>query len=342
MLKQFSWPVDILVCILAVSALLIISTLAIAASGKGAEDWDRLTQHKLNMTVWTGDGKRSSWEELTYVAARRQFVLIGENHDNADHHRLQARLITALVEQGRKPAIVFEMISTSQQIALNTYLARPDRSAEGMGSAVNWEGSGWPAWASYTPIAEAGLASELPFIAGGLDRTEIMALARSKPGVIDPTSSSRFGLEFKFPKALFEDLLKELEVSHCNLMPKEALMPMVTVQRARDGAMSRALLSTGSQGAVLIAGKGHVRKDRAVPYVMRLLESGINADAILSIGLVGVKPNAAVFNDYLNGGNSFPFDYVVFTDRAKPVDHCKKLRKHLSKRQDPHTTREQQ
>ena len=43
--------------------------------------------------------------------AEARYVLLGEKHDNPDHHRLQARFVEGLIERGRRPAVAFEMIS---------------------------------------------------------------------------------------------------------------------------------------------------------------------------------------------------------------------------------------
>lgn len=286
--------------------------------------------------MWSGNGEPSSWRKLVQAATERRFVLIGENHDNADHHRIQASLISALVEQGRRPAVVFEMIPSTDQPALDAYLAGADGKAEGLGEAIGWENRGWPAWSTYMPIAEAGMQAGLPFLGGGLERSQIMAMARGGPAGMDDVERKRLGLDGEFPDPLREDLLQELKVSHCDLMPKDSLGPMVMVQRARDGSMAQAMLSAGTRGAVLIAGKGHARNDRAVPFVLRQLDEDVEASSILSVGLVGVEPGAVNFADYLDGDDRFPFDYVVFTERTEPIDYCEKLRKHFSNKGHSH------
>lgn len=308
--------------------LLLALFPAVSVADDNSSEWDRLTGHALNRTVWTGQGKPSSWQQLAGEAAGHRYVLLGENHDNADHHRVQARLIEAMVAAGRKPSIVLEMIPASEQPALDAYRAKPDSDAEGFGDAIGWEQRGWPAWETYQPIAEAAMSGNLPFLGGGLERSKIMQLARSTVDDIEPAEKKRLGLDQDFPEPLLGDLLEELEVSHCNLMPRDALSPMVIVQRARDGSMARAMLDAGSDGAVLIAGKGHVRNDRGVPYVLtRLAEA---TQPLLSVGLVGVEPGMTVFSDYLEGRDRFPYDYVVFTERAEPVDYCAQLREQFS------------
>jgi uncharacterized iron-regulated protein len=37
-------------------------------------------------------------------------VLLGEQHDNVDHHRLQAVLLKGMIDSGRRPAVAFEQI----------------------------------------------------------------------------------------------------------------------------------------------------------------------------------------------------------------------------------------
>ena len=51
------------------------------------------------------DGGLVSETELIEAAAAADFVLIGERHDNRDHHRLQARIVRSLqrARAGRAP-----------------------------------------------------------------------------------------------------------------------------------------------------------------------------------------------------------------------------------------------
>src|SRR5207245_7020388 len=110
------------------------------------------------------------------VASR--FVLLGERHDNPDHHALQAKLVRALVEAGRRPAVGFEMLSTDDGPALSRYLARSPKDAAGLGDAVNWSRSGWPEWRIYQPIAQAALDGNLLIVATNLSRPATEAVRR--------------------------------------------------------------------------------------------------------------------------------------------------------------------
>ena len=74
--------------------------------------------------------------------------------------------------------------------------------------------------------------------------------------------------------ALDDALLTELEASHCGLMPKSAFGGMAVAQRFRDGNMASILADAapGSGQVVLVAGNGHVRLDRGVPWYLKHYE----------------------------------------------------------------------
>ena len=86
---------------------------------------------------------------------RGRFVLLGEKHDNPDHHRLQAWLLRALIAAGRRPKLGFEMFTADDAPAIARQLAAHPTDAVGLAEAVNWQRSGWPDWAMYQQIAEA-------------------------------------------------------------------------------------------------------------------------------------------------------------------------------------------
>ncbi|MFQ5626157.1 MAG: ChaN family lipoprotein, partial [Methyloligellaceae bacterium] len=133
-------------------------TLAFATSARAEtaapwRNWQTSLQagHALAGKIWSARERRfvtPRW--LADALAEAKFVLIGETHDNADHHRLQAWLIDQIAtgrKPARKPAVVMEMISLDQSNTLAAYLARPDANASGLGPALGWAKRGWPAWA---------------------------------------------------------------------------------------------------------------------------------------------------------------------------------------------------
>jgi uncharacterized iron-regulated protein len=99
------------------------------------------------------------------------------------------------------------------------------------------------------------------------------------------------------------------------------LAPMALAQRARDALMARALLDADADGAVLIAGAGHARTDRGVPYHLKAQKPGL---AVVSIAWIEVDRDAAAPPAYAGAfaADRLPFDYVWFTPRANDDDPC--------------------
>jgi uncharacterized iron-regulated protein len=100
---------------------------------------------------------------------------------------------------------------------------------------------------------------------------------------------------------------------------------MVFVQRVRDATLADGLERAGTaRGAVLIAGNGHVRRDRGVPSLV-LRHTGV---AVLAVGLLEVRNDWSHPAEYASafGASELPFDYVVFTPRASDKDHCAEIR----------------
>ena len=95
---------------------------------------------------------------------------------------------------------------------------------------------------------------------------------------------------------------------------------------AAAGAQLKGLIE---DGAVLIWGSGHARKDRGVPFILKAREPG---RSVVSIGLMEVHEGAADFADYLDEGETaLPFDFVMFTAKANDIDHCAALKKKMGK-----------
>src|SRR5439155_748440 len=109
---------------------------------------------------------------------------------NPDHHVLQAKLLRAMVEAGRRPAVGFEMLATDDAPAIVRYLARSPKDAAGLGDAVNWSRSGWPEWRFYQPIAQVALDASVPIVATNLSRAATDAVRRNGlPGLGPPLMS---------------------------------------------------------------------------------------------------------------------------------------------------------
>jgi uncharacterized iron-regulated protein len=256
-------------------------------------------------------------DQATLVAdlARADFVLLGERHDNRDHHRLQARLVRELQAASARPrAVAFEMIPSDRQLAVVEHLKMRPGDAAGLGAAVDWPALGWPDWDLYRPIAEAALAAGATIVAADLSPAQRDAVFSGGPEVLRASMVRRTGLDRDLPAALGASLAQELREAHCGEVSESALEGMFRVQRARDAMMADRLATVaGRAGGVLVAGNGHVRNDRGVPWYLARLRPTART---LSVGLIEVQ------DDVTTAPADLPFDYVWFTPRVDDEDPC--------------------
>jgi uncharacterized iron-regulated protein len=257
-------------------------------------------------------------------------VLLGEKHDNPDHHRLQAWLVERLAAAGRRPAVVLEMLDASQREALARHLRERPRDAAGLGAAVDFE-VGWGPWELYRPIAEAALAAGLPLVAGNLSPAELRRASAPPGPERDPALRSRLGLDRPYPEAARAQLARQIDAGHCGLAPATAIATMIDAQRARDAALADALVQAGTDGAVLIAGSGHTRADLGVPWALRAQDPRAT---LASVAFDEVPRGATTLSDALAAvADVGPHDFLWFTPRVDDLDPCERFREQLERMQ---------
>lgn len=282
--------------------------------------------HPLVGRIWHARAHRFVTEaELLADLKRADFVLLGEKHDQPDHHRLQAQVLRGLVQAGRKPALRLEMLTPAQQPALDAWLATHPHDAAGLALAVRWQDSGWPDFALYAPIVQVALDARLPIGPANLDRASVHAVAQRGLTGLDPQTRARMGLDLPFDPSSAEAMRTEVVEAHCGQLPETAAEPMALAQRARDAAMADVLLQGATaDGEVLIAGLGHVRTDRAVAAWLRRRAPDRR---VVALGFVEVSARAVPDET----AAALAVDYVWFTPRLDDDDPCEVFRRQLER-----------
>lgn len=252
-------------------------------------------------------------------AAAADHVLLGERHDNADHHRLQARVAQAVLTKDRGRAVAMEMLTPEQEPAAQAFMARRPMDAAGFGDAVGWDKTGWPPFEIYQPIVEIALAFAAPIRAANLGREEVQTLRRSGTAGLTSTRRETLDLDREIPRPLRVAMEQEIAGAHCGVLPATALAPFATIQWARDAVMATAMHE--AKRSILIAGAGHVRRDRGVP--LHLIQRA-PAARVLSIAFIEVSVELTDPKT-----RAWPYDLVWFTPRVDEVDPCVKLRERM-------------
>lgn len=261
-----------------------------------------LDGHPLTGKIW--DPRAAAFvsaEDMFARSAGARHVILGETHDNPEHHRLQRLALEALAARGGPRLLAMEQFDSEHQPAIDAARAN-GADAEALADAGKFDRKGWN-WPLYRPLVQFAVERGWPLAAANLSRAEARHI------VADPALS---GLP-PAPPGLKSALERDLIDGHCGQAPEpKRLSGMVEAQRARDARMARALKGR----TVLITGNGHARRDRGVPLYV--------ADGdIVSIALVEVQAGKRRPQDYFDGFYSeASFDYVWFTPRAPRADPC--------------------
>ena len=277
--------------------------------------------HPLSGRIW--DTRAQDWVSMTELERRlthARYVLLGEVHDNAGHHRLRRDLLAAQVRAGRRPAVAMEQFDREHQPALQRVQNDPAPTPEALKGAGRINAQGWN-WSYYEPIVRLALDHRLRILAANLSRADAFRVStEGAAAVLGATAASALQLDQPLPDAARLKLEQVIEDGHCGEAPRHILPGMIAAQRARDAIMAQTLQAHAP--AVLIAGNGHVRRDFGVPHYLAYYPQG---DDVRVVGFIEVDAAQLAPTDYVTAGAP-EYDYIAFTPRTPRPDPCKALR----------------
>ncbi|KAF1044145.1 ChaN family lipoprotein [Xylophilus sp.] len=233
---------------------------------------------------------------LAALGSAYDVLLLGEQHDAPDHHRIERETVQALAAQGRLAALALEMAEEG-----TTTVALPRAADEGaIRAALRWNDSAWR-WGDYGPAVVAAVRAGVPVIGANLPRGALRLAMQdvSLDAQLAPDALARQ-----------QDAIRD---GHCGLLPAAQTGPMTRVQIARDRAMAHALAESvrPPRVALLIAGAGHVDAALGVPQ---------HLPADLRIRSVQLRAGEGA------GGAAGRFDAVWTTPPVAAKDYCAELR----------------
>jgi uncharacterized iron-regulated protein len=249
-------------------------------------------------------GRTLTPQELVERLAAAPRVLVGEQHDNPDHHALQLWLLRQLAAQRPQGSLLLEMLNPDQQAKVDAAQAanRAGQPSADPYQAVSWQAS-WD-WSVYGAVVTYALRQPYPLLSANLDRAQIMQIYKQRPTLSGEASTTQ---------QVQATLLDDIRESHCGMLPEAQLPAMLAVQQQRDRRMAERLLAAPTP-ALLLAGAFHVRKDLGVPLHLKDLGAG-QGNAVLILAEVGKTVSAD------------SADYVWYTAAQPEQDHCANFRR---------------
>lgn len=262
---------------------------------------------------------------LVDALASAPFRLLGEIHDDPEHHEIRARLLRDIAGRGMHPAVVMEQFDVDHDAALRA-AQRAHGDAERIATAGALDRKGWQ-WPLHRPIVAQALVSDLPLRAGNLSRAalsgDLDAVVRKHPRLAKRMRAA------EWTDAQAQTLHDDIVASHCNMLPDAVVPKLVLAQRMRDAGMAQALVDDATRdGAVLIAGNGHVRDDLGVPVYLHAPGFPGATTRSVSVGFLEAsheEMRAEGFPQPLIARNP-GFDYVVVTPAIARPDPCDAFR----------------
>ncbi|RON56118.1 ChaN family lipoprotein [Pseudomonas frederiksbergensis] len=249
------------------------------------------------------NGQSLTAQELLTRLAKSSRLIVGEQHDNRDHHQLQLWLLRALGQQRAQGSLLLEMLTPDQQLRVND-VRQASTPPVDLPGALAWQ-SGWD-WGMYGPIVRFALGQPYPLLAANLDNSEVRGFYTQPK----PVGGSRSNAP-----SVKKELLEQISGSHCGLLPQSQMPAMLAVQQQRDRRMAERLIAAPTP-SLFFAGAYHARKDVGVP--LHVLDLGApEAPTVLMLAQQGSAVTPAMA------------DYVWYTPATPAPDYCAEMRKQM-------------
>jgi uncharacterized iron-regulated protein len=244
---------------------------------------------------WTiPGGGRVTAQEILSRAAREQVVLLGEEHDNADHHRWQLQTLSGLAALHPKIVIGFEMFPRRVQPALDRWVAGELGEEEFLKSS-DWQRVWGFETPMYLPLFHFARLNRIPMIALNVEREFVRTVGAK--GLEAVPAEKREGVSAAAPateayiEQLFAVYSAHPEKGRTATRNDPEFRRFVDAQLVWDRAMGQALAEAAARdpGALVIGimGASHISEGYGVPHQLKslgiervasLLPWGPNAD----------------------------------------------------------------
>lgn len=197
--------------------------------------------------------------------AQRDVVLLGEQHDDADHHRWQLHTLAALHAQRPRMVIGFEVFPRRVQPLLDRWVAG-GLTAEQFLAEVRWDEL-WNVPAElYLPLFEFARLHRVPMAALNVERGLTQAVAAKGWDAVPESSREGVSRPAPAPQAYLDELARV----HKEHGAGTAFAHFVQAQQTWDRAMAQALAPHAADAlAVGIVGSGHLRHGHGVALQLR-------------------------------------------------------------------------
>jgi uncharacterized iron-regulated protein len=214
------------------------------------------------VVVGSPSGDVSDWGAFVGGLMTARVIAVGEKHDEADHHLVQAKVLSAIAERDRNIVVGLEMVSQDQQSALDDFRSGKVSEAE----FSTWWKKHWGFdYSIYKPIFDAARAKNVNII--GLNAPIALVKAVAKKGLSGLTPAERAALPASIQESSddrYRAFVKDSLSGHG--LPPEAMARMIEAQAVWNETMGEKTARLAASSRVLvIAGQGHMLWRAGIP-----------------------------------------------------------------------------
>jgi len=271
---------------------LIILFLALTAPWAGANAADGDSCVPVAKWVIPGEHGTFSTHDVLQRLADKRVILLGEHHDNQEHHRWELQTLAALYGQHPNMVIGFEMFPRRVQPALDRWV-RGELSEKEFLKQTDWNTVWSYDAAMYMPIFNFARMNRIPMYAINMDRKLISRMRdegmdaipeKERDGVTEPAPPSDDYLE------MLDEIYQQHGVTTDKKEPGEQLYKddkhfhaFVRGQLLWDRVMAEKLAKLARRDdhplVVGVVGGGHLVDHFGIPHQLNAL--GIHDSAVL-------------------------------------------------------------
>jgi len=224
-------------------------------------------------------GGRIAGPEILARAAKAQVVLLGESHDNADHHRWELQTVAALAALRPKLVLGFEMFPRRVQGALEPWVAG-DLNEEEFLKAADWSKVWGYDAAFYLPLFHFARLNRIPMVALNVERDFVHMVGskgldavppEKREGVSVPAPASEAYLDRLFASYTLHPEIKDSAPTRAD----SGFRNFVQAQLVWDRAMAQALADAAARNpdalVIGVMGSKHIAHGDGVPRQLQSL-----------------------------------------------------------------------
>lgn len=217
----------------------------------------------------------ANMDDLVSAAKGYRYVLVGESHDDLNHHQMQADVIRALAKSGRHVVVGMEMFTRDNQRNVTPF-SSGKWSDEKFQAEANWKSQWGFDFALYKPVFDAVRETRAPLYALNIPRDWVREIGRQGVSAVTPAREPwvpQLSKSLANPnhKAVFTSLMGGHPMSGPQADNVYAAQVSWDLGMANSAIHAMSDKFSDNWVMVIVAGSGHVMYGQGINYRIKQL-----------------------------------------------------------------------